>query len=156
MTSNWRFAIFALVLWAQLLFGLGLTLWRDTLTLAEHWQIYSVSLPADLNHFAEFATRTIPPRGEVAYLSPPSDKHMWRYSRLAVWLYPRRLIWLGVGPAKTPTTGWIPLDLNDANWLGALRARDIRYLLIEDLADTLPCSDECIRFDAARYLWALE
>jgi hypothetical protein len=153
--SNWRIALFALALWMQLVFGLGMTLWRDALTLSGHWQIYAVPLPSDLNQFAEFAKQNIPPDESVGYLTPPGEDYKVRYARLAVWLYSRRLEWLANAPVTSPISGWTPINLHDSNWVQILRERGIDYLLIEQLDDTVPCQVNCIRFDATRYLWVL-
>jgi len=154
--ANWRTVLLVLALWMQLVFGLGMTLWRDALTLSGNWQIYAVNLPADLNRFAEFAIENIPARESVVYLTPPGEAYKMRYARLASWLYPRYLVWMATGPITSPISGWIPVDAHDSNWGDAVRARGIRYVMIEDLVETVPCQANCIRFDASRYLWVMK
>ncbi len=156
MKLNRRIALYALALWMQLVFGLGMTLWRDTLTLSGNWQIYMGSISHDLNGFTEFASQNTPPREIVGYLTPPSDDYLTRYARLAIELYPRRVVWLGNGPAESPITAWTSVDVRDSNWVRVLEKRDIRYVLIEGLADAVPCQQNCVRFDETRSLWVVK
>jgi hypothetical protein len=156
MKPKWYTVLFGLALWAQLVFGTSMTLWRDSLILFSDWQPNAVNVPNELNGFAELAARTIPPRDSVALLSQGSDEYTVEYVWLAVRLYPRRIWWLGMGPITSPINRWTPVDLYDLNWVREVRDRGIHYVLIVDLADAVPCQDNCIQFDTTRYLWVIK
>lgn len=153
MKSNRRIAAYGLLLWAQLVFGLGMTLWRDSLVLFSDWEPNAVNVPPQLDAWVEQAVRMIPPNETVGLLMPGNDEYTAEYARLAVLLYPRRVWWLGNGAVTSPINRWMPIDLHNSDWVAVFRERGIRHMFIFDLADIVPCPDHCLQFDATHYLW---
>lgn len=149
---NGRVALFALVLWGQLVFGLGMTLWRDSLILISDWKPYPAGVPREFDRFIELANRSSPTNSTVAYLSPTGDIYTARFARLSYFLYPREVLWFGAGPRTTAVSRWEEVDLNDPNWVRLIKGQKVNYVLIDDLPNSLPLSGTRIPFDQARYV----
>lgn len=147
-----RVALTALVLWGQLVFGLGMTLWRDSLILFSDWKPYPSFVPREFDRFIELAIQSSPANSTLVYLSPTGDVYTARFARLSYFLYPREVLWLGAGPRTTVISRWAEVDLADANWVRLIKDQKVNFVLIDDIPSPLPLSGERIPFDSARYV----
>ncbi len=152
--SKWTMWL-ALALWGQLVFGLGMTLWRDSLILFYDWVPYPSGVPSEFDRFINLAIQSSPPNSVVAYLSPTGDIYTARFARLCYFLYPREVLWLGTGPRTSAVSRWIAVDLNDSNWASVIRNEKVKYVLIDDIPNPVPLLGKRIQFDSARYILAL-
>lgn len=144
------FFILAIVLWAQLVFGVGMTLWRFALVMSSEYQGYPTYAPRDYDAFVEFGLRNIPPFAKVAYVSPPGDKYTARYARWQYFLYPRDLLWLGLGPRESRIDHWVPSLLEDVPL--TLKTEAIDAVIAEDLDKRILLDRASLRYDDSRFI----
>lgn len=146
-------AFFALLLWAQLIFSLGLTLWRHSLVFFSDWTSYPSGVPATYDEFITLALQHCPADAPTIYLSPPGDVYTARYARIHYFLYPRQIVWLGLGPITSPVARWQPFDLSADQLQQAVNHYEAGCLLVEDVPTPGPLvSGQSIQFDSARYI----
>ncbi len=146
---------YALALWGQLVFSLGMTCWRDSLILFYDWKPYPSFVPREFDGFIDLATQSSPPNSRVAYLSPTGDIYTSRFARLSYFLYPREVLWLGTGPRTSATSRWVEVDMMDSSWVQILRDQRIQYILLDDIPKSIPLLGDRVPFDSARYILTL-
>ncbi|MBI4675646.1 MAG: hypothetical protein HY741_28715 [Chloroflexi bacterium] len=155
MKSNWRIALFALALWAQLVLSLVMTLWRYDLVLWNGFQVYPSGVPKEYDAFIEFAQQVTPADSNLVYLSPTGDRYTARFARLHYLLYPRELLWLGMGTRTSALSRWTPVDLSGPELERALAGRAVTAVLVDEVAEPLPLGGRRLDFDPARYILIL-
>ncbi len=153
-----RYAVLGLLLWAQFVFGMGMTLWRHHLVLFSGWQVYLSAADGSIEFF-DFVTlaKQTCPNAPVIYLSASENYYTPRYSRLRYYLYPRPLIWLKETPVKTPKDWWRAVDLASDDLDKIIQQEQVECLLVDGiLVDAPLANQQVISVDVMRYLAVLK
>ena len=136
--QNRWLVIFLLVLWGQLVFGVGMTLWRYSLVLFSGWQVYPLGVPTEFDGFVQLAIQSSAPRSNVLYLSPAGETYTARFARMSYLLYPRRLLWLGTRQPMQPIDRWTVTDLSASDLARVIHENRISCVVVDDIvADVL-------------------
>jgi hypothetical protein len=77
--------VFSLLLWAQLIFSGGLTLWRYQLIHTQNWPVYPSDNSPQLDQFAAFIKTVCSDETAIGYISTEYNS----FARLNYELYPR-------------------------------------------------------------------
>jgi hypothetical protein len=150
------FAFFALLLWAQLIFSVGLTMWRHSLVLFSGWTAYPSGVPPTYDDFITLALQHCTSDAPAIYLSPPGDVYTARYARIHYFLYPRKIIWLGLGPTTSPVARWQPFELSADQLQQTVDNYEAGCLLVDDVPTPVSLINrQRIYFDSAHYILVL-
>jgi hypothetical protein len=150
-----RYALFALLLWAQLVFGMSMTLWRHSLVLFSGWAVYPPYVESQFDDFIKLAADTCPPEATMIYLAPGSSEHTARFARLHYFLYPHSVVWWSPNPALTPLDRWQQVDVNEEDIDARIEGMGTACLLVEDLPAPI-LRQKGLQIDARRHLYIFD
>ena len=131
--------IFSVLLWAQLVFTVGLTAWRYQLVLFSGGEVYVSNVSPGTEQFAAFADQNCPENMPFAYVS----SHYRGASRFRYELYPRRPTNLSTAVAGDPSF---------ATAVQLMQADQIACLVVDYLDVAPPIVGERRVLNADQYL----
>lgn len=137
-----KLLLLSLLLWAQMVFTVGLMAWRYRLVLFANGEVYVSYNSPGTEQFVEFADQNCPQGQPFAYLS----SHYRGHARFRYGLYPRRSFNLSTAVTQDPTFA-------TANRL--IEAEQIACLVVDYLALNLPSIGEKRALNADQYLIVL-
>lgn len=149
-----RYMLYTLLLWVQLVFGMGMTLWRHGLVLFSDWEVYPPYVEPQFDEFIALAKQTCASTSVIIYVSPGSSEHTARFARLHYFLYPFSVVWWSPSPVLTPLDRWQQMDLTKIEEQ-KIQAMGSACFLVDDL--TTPVLNQSgIQFDLTRRLFVIE
>ena len=153
--KNQRYALFALLLWIQLLSGVGLTLWRHSLVLFSGWMVYPPYVEEAFDDFIALAAENCPVEAVIVYLSPGGNAYTSRFARLHYFLYPHPVEWWSPDIPLRPLDRWQQLNLDTADLEQLIQTQNVTCVMVDEL-DLPPIYQEKVQFDPMHYLLLVE
>jgi hypothetical protein len=155
ISSDKRYALFALLLWVQLVFGLSLTLWRHSLVLFSDWEVYPPYVAPEFDNFLALALDSCPAGSKIIYLSPGGDMYTSRFARLHYFLYPSSVEWWSPDEPLLPLDRWRQIDLEMGRLASLIEERNAACVLADGL-EMPPIGQKQIVFDDRRSLFIFD